>query len=79
MDTRWQERRWATAGSGALRRQRLCLRLRGADPAFHLSSPQGRSSEELERPFGGIEFDGGRPLCSTSLRIAVEAGPRARG
>jgi hypothetical protein len=33
---------------GRLRRLRLCLRLRGADPAFHLFS-RGRSSDARER------------------------------
>ena len=42
----------ATAGFGALRRQRLCLRLRGADPAFHLF-PRGRSSDEQSARLSG--------------------------
>jgi hypothetical protein len=42
---RWQECRWATAGSGAdVIGRRLCLRLRGAGPAFRLF--RGRSSDE---------------------------------
>ena len=57
-----QESRWATAGSGALRRQRLCLRLRGADPAFHLTfGGVAQMCIALACQARGRRFESGRP------------------
>ena len=47
-----EEAIYQQTGSGADRRQRLCLRLRGADPAFHLFA-WGRSSDEQSARLSG--------------------------
>jgi hypothetical protein len=45
----------------SLRRQRLCLRLRGADPAFHPFGGVAQTSRALACQARGRRFESGRP------------------